>query len=152
MKTPSPMHTLFSLLQCVQDNLKSQTKHSHGFILIYKFGITLWFSQYYVYTVFRTLQDLSTKPETFKWKALFFIFLNLFLSLSGTEKVRQALGCKHLHVVNPDWLWGCLERWEQVEECLFPLKEDYNKSHRYFYLVLVNFSFIPFHVHTLIQH
>ncbi|XP_077362700.1 RNA polymerase II subunit A C-terminal domain phosphatase [Festucalex cinctus] len=47
---------------------------------------------------------------------------------SGTEKVRQALGCKHLHVVNPDWLWSCLERWERVEEALFPVKEDYSKQ------------------------
>ncbi|XP_029446683.1 RNA polymerase II subunit A C-terminal domain phosphatase isoform X3 [Rhinatrema bivittatum] len=49
---------------------------------------------------------------------------------SGTEKVRQAQGCEHLHVVNPDWLWSCLERWEKVEEQLFPLKEDYIKTQR----------------------
>lgn len=50
---------------------------------------------------------------------------------SGTDKVRQALRCKHLHVVNPDWLWGCLERWEKVEEQLYPIKEDYSKAPRY---------------------
>lgn len=61
------------------------------------------------------------------------------VSPSGTEKVRQAQGCKHLHVVNPEWLWACLERWERVEEQLFPLKEDYNKSHRYLSLA-VSFS------------
>ncbi|XP_050992248.1 RNA polymerase II subunit A C-terminal domain phosphatase [Labeo rohita] len=55
---------------------------------------------------------------------------HLIAARAGTEKVRQAQGCKHLHVVNPDWLWACLERWERVEERLFPLKEDYNKSHR----------------------
>ncbi|TRY96814.1 hypothetical protein DNTS_015988, partial [Danionella cerebrum] len=55
---------------------------------------------------------------------------HLIAARTGTEKVRQALCCKHLYVVNPDWLWGCLERWERVEEQLFPLKEDYNKSHR----------------------
>ncbi|XP_061616270.1 RNA polymerase II subunit A C-terminal domain phosphatase [Phyllopteryx taeniolatus] len=53
---------------------------------------------------------------------------HLIAAKSGTEKVRQALGCKHLHVVNPDWLWSCLERWERVEEQLFPLKEDYSKQ------------------------
>ncbi|XP_049607596.1 RNA polymerase II subunit A C-terminal domain phosphatase [Syngnathus scovelli] len=53
---------------------------------------------------------------------------HLIAAKSGTEKVRQALGCKHLHVVNPDWLWCCLERWERVEEQLFPLKEDYTKQ------------------------
>uniref|UniRef100_A0A673H0V4 RNA polymerase II subunit A C-terminal domain phosphatase n=1 Tax=Sinocyclocheilus rhinocerous TaxID=307959 RepID=A0A673H0V4_9TELE len=55
---------------------------------------------------------------------------HLIAARAGTEKVRQAQGCKHLHVVNPDWLWACLERWERVEERLFPLNEDYNKSHR----------------------
>ncbi|XP_078009681.1 RNA polymerase II subunit A C-terminal domain phosphatase isoform X3 [Phascolarctos cinereus] len=49
---------------------------------------------------------------------------------TGTEKVRQAQECKHLHVVNPDWLWSCLERWDKVEEQLFPLKEDYIKTQR----------------------
>uniref|UniRef100_A0A4W4GSE5 RNA polymerase II subunit A C-terminal domain phosphatase n=1 Tax=Electrophorus electricus TaxID=8005 RepID=A0A4W4GSE5_ELEEL len=55
---------------------------------------------------------------------------HLIAARAGTEKVRQAQGIKHLHVVNPDWLWGCLERWERVEEKLFPLKEDYTKSQR----------------------
>nr|XP_057903350.1 RNA polymerase II subunit A C-terminal domain phosphatase [Doryrhamphus excisus]XP_057903351.1 RNA polymerase II subunit A C-terminal domain phosphatase [Doryrhamphus excisus] len=55
---------------------------------------------------------------------------HLIAAKSGTEKVRQALACKHLHVVNPDWLWSCLERWERVEETLFPLKEDYCKQTR----------------------
>lgn len=45
--------------------------------------------------------------------------------------MRQAQGCKHLHVVNPDWLWSCLERWERVEEKLYPLKDDYSKTPRY---------------------
>lgn len=49
---------------------------------------------------------------------------HLIAARTGTEKVRQAQGCKHLHVVNPDWLWSCLERWERVEELLYPLKED----------------------------
>ncbi|XP_007253121.3 RNA polymerase II subunit A C-terminal domain phosphatase [Astyanax mexicanus] len=55
---------------------------------------------------------------------------HLIAARAGTEKVRQAQGCKDLHVVNPDWLWGCLERWERVEEELFPLKEGYTKSFR----------------------
>ena len=48
----------------------------------------------------------------------------------GTEKVRRAQDSNHLHVVNPDWLWSCLERWERVEETLYPLKEDYSKMPR----------------------
>ncbi|MBN3295329.1 RNA polymerase II subunit A C-terminal domain phosphatase isoform X2 [Amia ocellicauda] len=55
---------------------------------------------------------------------------HLIAARAGTEKVRQAQGCKHLYVVNPDWLWGCLERWEKVEEQLYPLKEDYIKTQR----------------------
>ncbi|XP_042362196.1 RNA polymerase II subunit A C-terminal domain phosphatase [Plectropomus leopardus] len=55
---------------------------------------------------------------------------HLIAARAGTEKVRQAQGCQHLHVVNPDWLWSCLERWERVEEQLYPLKEDYSKTPR----------------------
>ncbi|KAM4705587.1 RNA polymerase II subunit A C-terminal domain phosphatase [Rhinophrynus dorsalis] len=55
---------------------------------------------------------------------------HLIAARSGTEKVKQAQNCKYLHVVNPDWLWSCLERWEKVEEQLFPLKDDYLKSQR----------------------
>uniref|UniRef100_A0A672GTF7 RNA polymerase II subunit A C-terminal domain phosphatase n=1 Tax=Salarias fasciatus TaxID=181472 RepID=A0A672GTF7_SALFA len=55
---------------------------------------------------------------------------HLIAARAGTEKVRQAQGCKHLHVVNPDWLWSCLERWERVEEELYPLKEDFSKTPR----------------------
>ncbi|NXA46948.1 CTDP1 phosphatase, partial [Nothocercus julius] len=55
---------------------------------------------------------------------------HLIAARTGTEKVRQAQDCKDLHVVNPDWLWSCLERWDKVEEQLFPLKDDYNKTHR----------------------
>lgn len=62
--------------------------------------------------------------------ALLVLTFFFFFPRSGTEKVRQAQGCKHLHVVNPDWLWSCLERWERVEEQLYPLKEDYSKTPR----------------------
>ncbi|KAM6903263.1 RNA polymerase II subunit A C-terminal domain phosphatase [Lycodopsis pacificus] len=55
---------------------------------------------------------------------------HLIAARAGTEKVRQAQGCKHLYVVNPDWLWSCLERWERVEEQLYPLKEDCSKMPR----------------------
>lgn len=64
------------------------------------------------------------------WKAKLHYHFLPFLPQPGTEKVRQAQGCKHLHVVNPDWLWSCLERWERVEEALYPLKEDYSKTPR----------------------
>ncbi|EHA98770.1 hypothetical protein GW7_03722 [Heterocephalus glaber] len=49
---------------------------------------------------------------------------------AGTEKVHQAQECRHLHVVSPDWLWSCLERWDKVEEQLFPLTDDDTRAHR----------------------
>lgn len=55
---------------------------------------------------------------------------HLIAARAGTEKVRQAQTCKNLHIVNPDWLWSCLERWDKVEEQLFPLKDDYLKTQR----------------------
>lgn len=27
-----------------------------------------------------------------------------------------------LHVVTPEWLWTCAERWERVDERLYPLQ------------------------------
>jgi RNA polymerase II subunit A C-terminal domain phosphatase len=47
---------------------------------------------------------------------------------SGTQKVHQASKNKKIHVVTPDWLWTCAERWEHVEEKLFPLSNT--KSHK----------------------
>ncbi|XP_031221992.1 RNA polymerase II subunit A C-terminal domain phosphatase isoform X1 [Mastomys coucha] len=55
---------------------------------------------------------------------------HLIAARAGTEKVRQAQECKHLHVVSPDWLWSCLERWDKVEEQLFPLMDDDTRTHR----------------------
>ncbi|XP_032149674.1 RNA polymerase II subunit A C-terminal domain phosphatase isoform X5 [Sapajus apella] len=55
---------------------------------------------------------------------------HLIAARAGTEKVLQAQECGHLHVVNPDWLWSCLERWDKVEEQLFPLRDDHNKAQR----------------------
>jgi len=39
----------------------------------------------------------------------------------GTAKVNEARRYKGIHVVTPNWLWCCAERWERVEEKLFPL-------------------------------
>ncbi|KAM8781207.1 RNA polymerase II subunit A C-terminal domain phosphatase isoform 2-T2 [Rhynchonycteris naso] len=55
---------------------------------------------------------------------------HLIAARAGTEKVRQAQACGQLHVVNPDWLWSCLERWDKVEEQLFPLSEDDGRLQR----------------------
>ncbi|XP_058413339.1 RNA polymerase II subunit A C-terminal domain phosphatase isoform X2 [Diceros bicornis minor] len=55
---------------------------------------------------------------------------HLIAARAGTEKVRQAQECGQLHVVNPDWLWSCLERWDKVEEQLFPLRDDCSRAQR----------------------
>lgn len=41
---------------------------------------------------------------------------------AGTAKVHAAYKRKHLKLVTPEWLWTCAERWEKVDERLFPLK------------------------------
>ncbi|XP_045192991.2 RNA polymerase II subunit A C-terminal domain phosphatase-like [Mercenaria mercenaria] len=46
---------------------------------------------------------------------------HLVASRPGTSKVRTAVKYKHVKKVNPDWLWSCSERWERVEESLFPI-------------------------------
>ena len=42
----------------------------------------------------------------------------------GTTKVKQASKHKGVFIVNPEWLWCCVDRWEKVEERLFPLSEN----------------------------
>ena len=39
----------------------------------------------------------------------------------GTAKINDAkkVGC--VSIVTPDWLWSCAERWERVDERLYPL-------------------------------
>lgn len=46
---------------------------------------------------------------------------HLVASTAGTFKVNAARKMSKIHIVSPDWLWTCAERWECVEERLFPL-------------------------------
>lgn len=46
---------------------------------------------------------------------------HLVAASTGTQKVFQAQKNKLLQIVTPDWLWTCAERWEHVDEKLFPL-------------------------------
>ncbi|XP_063238173.1 RNA polymerase II subunit A C-terminal domain phosphatase isoform X2 [Bacillus rossius redtenbacheri] len=39
----------------------------------------------------------------------------------GTAKVNSARRARKVRVVTADWLWSCAERWERVDERLFPL-------------------------------
>uniref|UniRef100_A0A182YFK7 RNA polymerase II subunit A C-terminal domain phosphatase n=1 Tax=Anopheles stephensi TaxID=30069 RepID=A0A182YFK7_ANOST len=40
----------------------------------------------------------------------------------GTSKVNNARKNAKIKIVTPEWLWSCAERWEHVEELLYPLK------------------------------
>lgn len=42
----------------------------------------------------------------------------------GTAKVHEAKNNPAIKIVNPDWLWTCAERWEHVDERLFPLTKE----------------------------
>ena len=41
----------------------------------------------------------------------------------GTAKVNDARKLGHVKLVTPDWLWGCAERWEHIDERLYPLSK-----------------------------
>ncbi|KAK8739925.1 hypothetical protein OTU49_003269 [Cherax quadricarinatus] len=45
-----------------------------------------------------------------------------------TEKVNSARKHKSIKIVTPNWLWKCAERWELVEEQLFPLSKETEKE------------------------
>ena len=42
----------------------------------------------------------------------------------GTEKVKAASRHKSVWIVNPDWVWTCADRWEWVDERLYPLNDE----------------------------
>ncbi|KAG5874474.1 hypothetical protein JTB14_009197 [Gonioctena quinquepunctata] len=46
----------------------------------------------------------------------------------GTAKVNAGRRKKHLKIVTPDWLWCCAERWEHVDERIFPLNRKGSKN------------------------
>ena len=45
-------------------------------------------------------------------------------------QVVEAKKWKHVRIVTPDWLWSCAERWEHVEELLYPLSGEMTVVHR----------------------
>ena len=49
---------------------------------------------------------------------------HLIAAKFGTSKVRSAMKYKDIKMVDVNWLWSCSERWEKVEESLFPLVKD----------------------------
>lgn len=46
----------------------------------------------------------------------------------GTAKVNAGRRKKNLKIVTPDWLWSCAERWERVNERIFPLNNKGSKN------------------------
>ncbi|KAL3859578.1 hypothetical protein ACJMK2_009794 [Sinanodonta woodiana] len=50
---------------------------------------------------------------------------HLIAAKLGTSKIKLAMKFKDIQIVTPDWLWNCYERWEHVEEALFPLSVNY---------------------------
>ncbi|XP_067651829.1 RNA polymerase II subunit A C-terminal domain phosphatase-like [Haliotis asinina] len=48
---------------------------------------------------------------------------HLVAAKPGTAKVNAAYKVKGVKIVNVNWLWSCAERWERVEEKLFPLDD-----------------------------
>ncbi|KAL7049845.1 hypothetical protein ACKWTF_003877 [Chironomus riparius] len=49
---------------------------------------------------------------------------HLVAASTGTQKVFQAQKNKKIAIVTPEWLWTCAERWEHVEEKLFPISSN----------------------------
>ena len=61
--------------------------------------------------------------KNFEFSILF--LCNLFVFRYGTAKVNEGLKRKSsIKIVTPDWLWCCAERWEKVEELIFPLNKS----------------------------
>ncbi|TRY67809.1 hypothetical protein TCAL_07221 [Tigriopus californicus] len=48
---------------------------------------------------------------------------HLIAARIGTAKVNDVRKMKGVHIVTPDWLWCCAERWEKVDERMFPLNK-----------------------------
>eukprot|EP00088_Acartia_fossae_P068995 TRINITY_DN8893_c1_g1_i2.p1 TRINITY_DN8893_c1_g1~~TRINITY_DN8893_c1_g1_i2.p1 ORF type:complete len:756 (+),score=217.81 TRINITY_DN8893_c1_g1_i2:78-2345(+) len=46
---------------------------------------------------------------------------HLVAARPGTAKVNEAKKLAGIHIVTPDWLWACAERWSRVDESLFKL-------------------------------
>ncbi|KHJ48645.1 DWNN domain protein [Trichuris suis] len=47
---------------------------------------------------------------------------------ANTAKVLMAQKLGNVFIVNPDWVWCCVERWRRVDEALFPLDPTYKSS------------------------
>ena len=48
----------------------------------------------------------------------------------GTAKVNTCIKTKNIFIVRPEWLYCCAERWERVDERLYPLEKDMTTAER----------------------
>lgn len=53
---------------------------------------------------------------------------HLIAAKLGTNKVKLAQKTRGIKIVNPNWLWNCAERYEHVDERLFPLEKENSRS------------------------
>ena len=53
-----------------------------------------------------------------------------FILTFHSFQIFEARKYKHIRMVTPDWLWSCAERWEHVEELLYPLNAEMTVVHR----------------------
>lgn len=61
-------------------------------------------------------REIATDPSE--------VTTHLIAAHHGTVKVNEAKKIKGIYIVNVDWLWNCSERWEHVDERLFPLTKS----------------------------
>ena len=66
---------------------------------------------------FYHLMEIDVKSRIFQ--------THLIAARLGTAKVNEARRLKSsgIKVVTPNWLWCCAERWEHIDERLFPLEK-----------------------------
>lgn len=76
---------------------------------------------------------VSKQSYLILWIAKIICFLDtthLVAVTAGTFKVNAAKKNPRIKIVNVNWLWSCAERWEHVEEKLFPLDRKVRSKQR----------------------
>lgn len=62
----------------------------------------------------KVIRDLSAKAT------------HLIAAKPGTVKVNLSKKIRGIRIVTPRWLWDCAERWERLDERLYPLSKYLN--------------------------
>ncbi|XP_062500838.1 RNA polymerase II subunit A C-terminal domain phosphatase-like isoform X2 [Corticium candelabrum] len=69
------------------------------------------------------LNDHSTGNPPKKKKTEQVVTTHVVAAKRDTHKAYQAQKMRGIYLVSPDWLWCCAERWEWVDEKLFPVDD-----------------------------